>query len=34
VISPGQFKVLEVDYRRIGAELEKRSESFKRMFVE
>jgi iron(III) transport system substrate-binding protein len=34
VVSPGQFKVLEVDYRRIGAELEKRSESFKQMFVE
>jgi len=34
VISPGQFKVLEVDYQKIGAELEKRSEAFKRMFVE
>jgi len=34
VISPGQFKVLEVDYRKIGAELEKRSESFKQLFVE
>jgi iron(III) transport system substrate-binding protein len=34
VISPGQFKVLEVDYRKIGAELEQRSESFKQRFVE
>jgi iron(III) transport system substrate-binding protein len=34
VISPGQFKVLEVDYRQIGAQLEKRSEALKQMFVE
>src|SRR5690349_17998163 len=34
VVSPGQFKVLEVDYRDIGAQLERRSEALKRMFVE
>jgi iron(III) transport system substrate-binding protein len=34
MISPGQFKVLEVDYREIGAQLERRSEALKRMFVE
>lgn len=34
VIAPGQFKALDVDYRRIGAELEKRSEHLKEMFVE
>jgi iron(III) transport system substrate-binding protein len=34
VISPGQFKVLAVDYRQIGAQLERRSEALKQMFVE
>jgi iron(III) transport system substrate-binding protein len=34
VIAPGQFKALDVDYRRIGAELEKRSEHLKQLFVE
>jgi hypothetical protein len=34
VIAPGQFKALDVDYRKIGAELEKRSEHLKQMFVE
>jgi iron(III) transport system substrate-binding protein len=34
VIAPGQFKALVVDYRQIGAELEKRSEHLKQLFVE
>ena len=34
VIAPGEFEAMEVDFVRIGAELEKRSEHLKRMFVD
>lgn len=34
VIGPGQFKAMEVDFGKVGRELERRSEAIKRMFVE
>lgn len=33
VIAPGQFKAMDVQYRAVGAELEKRAEHFKQLFV-
>ncbi len=34
VIAPGQFKAMEVDYQKLGAELEKRAESLAALFVQ
>ena len=34
VIAPGQFKVMDVDYKKVGAEIEKRAESLKLLFVD
>ncbi len=34
VVAPGQFKVMEVDYEKIGAELEKHGEHLKELFVD
>jgi len=34
VIAPGQFKAMAVDYRKVGAELEQRSEHLKQLFIE
>jgi iron(III) transport system substrate-binding protein len=34
VIAPGQFKAMNVDYRKVGAELEKCSEHLKQLFID
>jgi hypothetical protein len=34
MLAPGRFKVMALDYRKLGAELEKRAELLKKLFVQ